>query len=72
MQSLRQEIDEKFNGRNFVWSNVRPNDAAGLLKLFLRDLPAPMLTYEYIDAFAQVERKYHGNVDAKYIIWYIL
>ena len=56
-QSLRKEIEEKFNSGQFRWEDVRPHDAAGLLKQFLRDLPAPLLTYEYLDAFAQVERE---------------
>ena len=31
---------------------------AALLKQFLRDLPVPLLTDEYIEAFAQVESKF--------------
>ena len=54
-QSLRQEIEDKFKNDKFRWEDVRPNDAAGLLKQFLRDLPIPLLTYEYLEAFAQVE-----------------
>ncbi len=55
LQALRQEIDEKFNHNNFSWDDVRPNDAAGLLKQFIRELPAPLLTFEYLEAFAAIE-----------------
>ncbi|VDH88705.1 Rho GTPase-activating protein 18/28/40 [Mytilus galloprovincialis] len=52
---LRQEIEEKFYQGTFSWVDVMPNDAAALLKQFLRELPSPLLTPQYIEAFAQVE-----------------
>lgn len=55
---LRQEIEEKFYQGTFSWVDVMPNDAAALLKQFLRELPSPLLTPQYIEAFAQVESKY--------------
>lgn len=54
-QALRSEIDAKFNSDKFHWDDLMPNDAAGLMKQFIRELPAPLLTVEYLDAFAQVE-----------------
>lgn len=58
MQSLRQEIEEKFPSGRFSWEDMRPHDAAGLLKQFLRDLPIPLLTFQYIDAFAAVQSEF--------------
>jgi len=55
IRQLKQEINEKFRDEKLVWDEIRPNDAAGLLKQFIRELPTPLLTMEYIDAFAQVE-----------------
>ncbi len=37
--------------------DVSPHDVASLLKQFLRELPVPLLTHEYLEAFAQVESK---------------
>jgi hypothetical protein len=54
---LRQEIEEKFYHGTFSWIDVMANDAAALLKQFLRELPSPLLTPQYIEAFAQVESK---------------
>ena len=55
MQTLRQEIEERFPSGRFSWADVRPHDAAGLLKQFLRDLPTPLLSFQYLDAFAAVQ-----------------
>ncbi|KAK3088633.1 hypothetical protein FSP39_021540 [Pinctada imbricata] len=55
IKQLRQELEEKFYMGTFSWVDVMPNDAAALMKLFLRELPVPLLTHEYIEAFAQVE-----------------
>ncbi|OPL20238.1 hypothetical protein AM593_01684, partial [Mytilus galloprovincialis] len=60
---LRQEIEEKFYQGTFSWVDVMPNDAAALLKQFLRELPSPLLTPQYIEAFAQVERVYNFMTD---------
>ncbi|ELU05836.1 hypothetical protein CAPTEDRAFT_167257 [Capitella teleta] len=56
IKSLRQEIEERFNSGRFSWEDVRPHDAAGLLKQFLRDLPVPLLTFQYIEAFIAVQK----------------
>ncbi|TRY86556.1 hypothetical protein DNTS_035084 [Danionella cerebrum] len=41
----------------FDWDQVRQNDAAGLLKMFIRELPHPLLTQQHLPAFmaAQTE-----------------
>lgn len=52
---LRQELEEKFYQGTFSWVDVMPNDAAALLKQFLRELPSPLLTPQYIEGFAEVE-----------------
>lgn len=55
---MRQELEEKFYQGTFVWGpDVTANDVAALMKQFLRDLPIPLLTNEYIEAFAQIESK---------------
>lgn len=56
IKSLRHEIEEKFNSGRFSWDDMRPHDCAGLLKQFLRDLPVPLLTFQYIEAFAAVQK----------------
>ncbi|XP_046362909.1 rho GTPase-activating protein 18-like [Haliotis rufescens] len=55
VKHLRHELEEKFYLGNFHWKDVWPNDAAALMKQFIRDLPIPLLTYDYIDAFPQVK-----------------
>lgn len=67
VQSLRQELETTFYDNNFDWKKVRSNDAAGLLKMFIRDLPTPLFTMEYIPAFlALVESKCMIEVKAMY------
>nr|XP_022289472.1 rho GTPase-activating protein 18-like [Crassostrea virginica]XP_022289477.1 rho GTPase-activating protein 18-like [Crassostrea virginica]XP_022289485.1 rho GTPase-activating protein 18-like [Crassostrea virginica]XP_022289494.1 rho GTPase-activating protein 18-like [Crassostrea virginica] len=55
IKQLRQDIEEKFYSGSFSWVDVLPHDAAALMKQFLRELPNPLLTHEYLEAFAQVE-----------------
>ncbi|XP_039610737.1 rho GTPase-activating protein 28 [Polypterus senegalus] len=55
VKNLRQELEAKFYDDTFNWDQVRHNDAAGLLKLFIRELPYPLLTVEYLPAFAAVD-----------------
>lgn len=67
VQSLRQELETKFNDNRFDWKKVRNNDAAGLLKMFIRELPAPLFTMEYIPAFITlVESKYKIEFETMY------
>ncbi|XP_014351034.1 rho GTPase-activating protein 28 [Latimeria chalumnae] len=51
VKNLRQDLEAKFYEDTFDWDQVRHNDAAGLLKMFIRELPYPLLTVEYQPAF---------------------
>ncbi|KAL8558780.1 hypothetical protein ACOMHN_043723 [Nucella lapillus] len=55
VKGLRADLEEKFYQGGFSWSNILPHDAAALLKQFLRELPDPLLSYQYLEAFSQVE-----------------
>nr|XP_039258806.1 mucin-5AC-like [Styela clava] len=59
IKNLKQELESKFSQTSPTvlldskagWNEARTNDVAALLKQFLRELPNPLLTQEYIDAF---------------------
>ncbi|KAM4692534.1 rho GTPase-activating protein 40 isoform 2-T2 [Rhinophrynus dorsalis] len=55
IKSLQQRLERDFYAGLVCWDEVHPHDAAGLLKLFLRELPAPLLTTEYLPAFTAVQ-----------------
>ncbi|XP_067881249.1 rho GTPase-activating protein 18 isoform X2 [Heterodontus francisci] len=55
IKSLREELEAKFYEGNLNWENVRQHDAASILKLFIRELPHPLVTLEYLDAFLAVQ-----------------
>ncbi|KAM4687890.1 rho GTPase-activating protein 28 [Discoglossus pictus] len=57
VKSLREELESKFYENTFDWEKVRNNDAAGLLKMFIRELPAPLFTMEYLPAFITLVEK---------------
>ncbi|XP_043364016.1 rho GTPase-activating protein 28 isoform X4 [Dermochelys coriacea] len=57
LPNLRQEIEIKFHEDTFDWDQVRNNDAAGLLKMFIRELPSPLFTVEYLPAFITLVEK---------------
>ncbi|XP_061451868.1 rho GTPase-activating protein 28 isoform X3 [Rhineura floridana] len=57
VKSLHQEIEAKFDEDTFDWNQVRNNDAAGLLKMFIRELPSPLFTVEYLPAFITLVEK---------------
>ncbi|XP_068093306.1 rho GTPase-activating protein 28 isoform X2 [Hyperolius riggenbachi] len=57
VKSLREELESKFYDNKFDWKKVRNNDAAGLLKMFIRELPSPLFTMEYIPAFIALIEK---------------
>uniref|UniRef100_A0A3B3ZZI0 Rho-GAP domain-containing protein n=1 Tax=Periophthalmus magnuspinnatus TaxID=409849 RepID=A0A3B3ZZI0_9GOBI len=54
IKSLQQSLENTFYSGQFNWDEVSPNDAAALLKKFIRDLPAPLLTPEYLNTFSAV------------------
>nr|XP_040060263.1 rho GTPase-activating protein 40 isoform X1 [Gasterosteus aculeatus aculeatus] len=51
---LQQNLEANFYSRPVSWDEVSPNDAAALLKKFIRELPAPLLTAEYLNTFSAV------------------
>ncbi|KAK2859742.1 hypothetical protein Q5P01_004362 [Channa striata] len=52
LKYLRKELDRC--GGCFDWSSVRQVDAAGLLKLFIRELPTPLLTHTHLYTYRTV------------------
>nr|XP_009669446.1 PREDICTED: rho GTPase-activating protein 40 isoform X2 [Struthio camelus australis] len=55
IKSLEQKLESDFYTGLFRWDEVHQNDISGLLKRFIRELPAPLLTAEYLPAFAAVQ-----------------
>ncbi|XP_071997655.1 rho GTPase-activating protein 18 isoform X1 [Engystomops pustulosus] len=55
IKSLCMELEGKFNEGTFNWDTVKQHDAASLLKYFIRELPLPLLTVEYMKAFHSVQ-----------------
>ncbi|XP_059901771.1 rho GTPase-activating protein 28 [Gadus macrocephalus] len=51
LKFLRRELNKKFSAGQFDWSTVRPQEASGLMKMFLRDLPSPLLTSMHLPAY---------------------
>ncbi|XP_045884354.1 rho GTPase-activating protein 40 isoform X1 [Micropterus dolomieu] len=51
---LQQNFEANFYSGRVSWDEVSPNDAAALLKKFIRELPAPLLTAEYLNTFSAV------------------
>uniref|UniRef100_A0A671QBN4 Rho GTPase-activating protein 40-like n=1 Tax=Sinocyclocheilus anshuiensis TaxID=1608454 RepID=A0A671QBN4_9TELE len=51
---LQQMLENSFYSGSFSWDEVSPNDAAALLKKFIRELPAPLLTAEHLSAVRAV------------------
>ncbi len=54
LQVFKQEIDSKFNQGEFSFKDMKASDACSLLKMFIRQLPVPLLTKEYLSAFASI------------------
>ncbi|KAF7656611.1 hypothetical protein LDENG_00038940 [Lucifuga dentata] len=52
LKYLRAELDRCCGGLD--WSAVRQVDAAGLLKLFIRELPTPVLTHTHLSTYHAV------------------
>lgn len=53
-QGLEHQLEREFYSGLFRWDQVHLNDMSDLLKRFIRELPAPLLTAEYLPAFAVV------------------
>ncbi|KAJ8400802.1 hypothetical protein AAFF_G00391560 [Aldrovandia affinis] len=51
---LQQKLESTFYSGDFNWEEVSPNDAAALLKKFIRELPAPLLTADHLNTFSAV------------------
>lgn len=51
---LQQRLENTFYSGSFSWDEVSPNDAAALLKKFIRELPSPLLTCEHLNTFNAV------------------
>ncbi|XP_014702678.2 rho GTPase-activating protein 40 isoform X1 [Equus asinus] len=54
VKGLERKLERDFYTGVFSWDEVHHNDASDLLKRFIRELPAPLLTAEYLPAFAVV------------------
>ncbi len=54
LQVFKHEIDCKFNQGEFSFKDMKASDACSLLKMFIRQLPVPLLTREYLPAFASI------------------
>uniref|UniRef100_A0A8C3AN64 Rho GTPase activating protein 18 n=1 Tax=Cyclopterus lumpus TaxID=8103 RepID=A0A8C3AN64_CYCLU len=59
LKSLCQDLESSFwGGHNgvFDWQQLKQHDAASLLKMLIRELPHPLLTVEYLNAFIAVNK----------------
>ncbi|XP_078505049.1 rho GTPase-activating protein 18 isoform X2 [Lissotriton helveticus] len=55
VKNICQELESKFHEGLFNWDSVKQHDAASILKLFIRELPQPLLTAEYLKCFNSVQ-----------------
>ncbi|XP_069463570.1 rho GTPase-activating protein 18 [Ambystoma mexicanum] len=55
VKNICQELEAKFYEQSFNWDSVKQHDAASILKLFIRELPQPLLTVEYLKDFRAVQ-----------------
>uniref|UniRef100_A0A8C9T2F3 Rho GTPase activating protein 28 n=1 Tax=Scleropages formosus TaxID=113540 RepID=A0A8C9T2F3_SCLFO len=74
VKHLRQELEAKFYEDRFDWEQVRHNDAAGLLKMFIRELPHPLLTLQHLPAFLAVQSisSYRHQIQALHLLIMLL
>lgn len=56
VKALCQELESSFYDGQFSWAQLKQHDAASLLKLFIRELPLPLLTAEYLNTFISVNK----------------
>lgn len=54
LQAQKQVIDSKFNQGEFSFEGLKSSDVCSMLKMFIRELPIPLLTKEYLSAFASI------------------
>ncbi|KAF5897865.1 rho GTPase-activating protein 18, partial [Clarias magur] len=54
VKAVCQELELKFYDGMFPWESLKQHDTASVLKLFIRELPHPLLTVEYFSAFFSV------------------
>ncbi|KAB5517063.1 hypothetical protein PHYPO_G00185150 [Pangasianodon hypophthalmus] len=54
VKAVCQELELKFYDGLFPWESLKQHDAVSVLKLFIRELPHPLLTVEYFSAFFSV------------------
>ncbi|KAK3506982.1 hypothetical protein QTP70_034264 [Hemibagrus guttatus] len=54
VKAVCQELELKFYDGLFPWETLKQHDSASVLKLFIRELPHPLLTVEYFSAFFSV------------------
>ncbi|KAM6163850.1 rho GTPase-activating protein 40 [Rhynchocyon petersi] len=54
IKDLEQKLERDFYAGLFCWDEVHHNDASDLLKRFIRELPAPLLTAKYLPAFSVI------------------
>lgn len=52
---LQQNLESNFYSGGVNWDDISPNDAAALLKKFIRELPSPLLTAEHLNTFSAVK-----------------
>lgn len=64
VQLLQQNLETNFYSGQVSWDEVSPNDAAALLKKFIRELPAPLLTAEYLNTFSAVRGQWTWRAPA--------
>ena len=57
-QAVCQDLEANFYEGVFPWETLKQHDAASVLKLFIRELPHPLLTVEYFNAFIAVLSMY--------------
>lgn len=72
VQLLQQNLEANFYSGRFNWDEVSPNDAAALLKKFIRDLPDPLLTTEYLNTFSAVRGQWMPRSKSSTFFLFIL
>eukprot|EP01119_Soliformovum_irregulare_P024042 TRINITY_DN8538_c0_g1_i2.p1 TRINITY_DN8538_c0_g1~~TRINITY_DN8538_c0_g1_i2.p1 ORF type:complete len:303 (+),score=41.32 TRINITY_DN8538_c0_g1_i2:51-959(+) len=65
IQQMRKDYDQ---GKPTLQKCENVHNATGLLKLFLRELPEPLMTYEKYDDFVQAQLNYEKNQEVIAIV----